>query len=69
MDKWAKALRLVGVGWFIATAIAVGLMAGIWLDSVVGTMPMFTLAGVMLGLVVAFRGIYQLLKPFADGKD
>lgn len=63
MKQWATALRLVGVGWYVAACIVLGLVAGIWLDSVVHTRVVFTLIGLFSGLGLAAFGVYRALLP------
>jgi len=63
MKRWAMALRLVGIGWYVAACIVLGLMAGIWLDSIVNTKVLFALIGLFLGLGLAAFGVYRALLP------
>jgi ATP synthase protein I len=63
MKRWVAALRLVGVGWYIAICIAGGLWLGLWLDREVNTNPLFTLVGLGFGLLLAFFGVYRMLLP------
>ena len=60
MNRWAAALRLVGVGWYIGGSIALGVFAGHWLDTKLDT-SLFWIAGLILGIVVAFYGVYRML--------
>ena len=60
---WVEGLRLLGVGWYVVTAIGGGLVAGLLLDNWADTSPLFTLLGLALGLVVAFWGTYRLIAP------
>ena len=60
MSKWVPALRLTGMGFFIGVCIAGGALAGWWLGS---KKPLFMILGLFIGLVVAFFGVYQMLKP------
>ena len=66
MPTWALALRLMGVGWFVAFSVIIGIVAGLWLDKWLGTKILFTLVGVLLGTTVAFYGLYQMVKPLMD---
>ena len=66
MPTWALALRLMGVGWFVAFSVIIGSVAGLWLDKWLGTKILFTLVGVLLGTTVAFYGLYQMVKPLMD---
>ena len=63
MSRWQAALRLVGVGWFIGISILLGVLGGLWLDSKLGTKPLFVIAGLVFGLVVAFYGVYRMILP------
>ncbi len=66
MPTWALALRLVGVGWFLAASVIIGIVAGLFLDEWLGTNLIFTLLGVLMGIAVAFYGLYQMVKPLLD---
>ena len=59
----ALVLQLIGVGWYIALSIVGGLFLGLWLDQKLGSLPAFTILGVLLGVVLAFYGIYKMLLP------
>ncbi|MFQ5860172.1 MAG: AtpZ/AtpI family protein [Dehalococcoidia bacterium] len=63
MPWWGLALRLMGLGWYIALAILAGTLGGLWLDGVLNTRPWFTLLGVLVGSVVAFYGVYRMVVP------
>jgi ATP synthase protein I len=66
MDKWAQAFRLLGLGFYVAACIAGGILAGWWLG---GKRPVFIIAGLIIGLVLAFYGVYQMIRPLMDNKD
>ena len=68
MRRWVAALRFIGVGWFIAISILLGVLGGLWLDSKFGTRPILVIVGLILGLVVAFYGVYRMLLPLMRGK-
>ena len=57
------AVRLLGLGWYVAIAIILGVVGGLWLDDRIGTLPLFTLLGVLLGSVAAFYGLYRMVEP------
>ena len=61
------AMRLLGLGWYVAIAIILGIAGGIWLDNRMGTLPLFTLLGVLLGSVAAFYGLYRMVEPLFNG--
>jgi F0F1-type ATP synthase assembly protein I len=57
------ALRFIGLGWYVAFCIVIGIMGGFWLDHVAGTLPLFVILGTLLGVAAAFYGIYKLVQP------
>ncbi len=61
MGGLPPALRLLGIGWYVAFCIAAGVGGGVWLDSKLDISPAFTLAGLFLGLFLAFWGGYRML--------
>jgi ATP synthase protein I len=63
MEKWGPAIKLIGVGLYIVACIFGGTLGGLWLDRTIHTEPIFLLVGLVLGLVVAFWGVYQMLIP------
>jgi hypothetical protein len=60
------ALQLIGMGWYVAVCIIGGLLGGVWLDRKLDVLPVFTLAGVVLGTVMAFYGIYKMVLPLLN---
>ena len=65
----AGLLRLLGMGWYVATCIVLGLVGGIWLDQQTNTLPLFTLLGLFLGLISAFVGIYRMVQETVEDED
>ena len=63
MDRRLIALRLLGLGWYVALCIVAGAAGGIWLDRLSGLTPLFTLLGVLFGTVAAFYGLYKMVIP------
>jgi len=61
MGGLPPALRLVGIGWYVALCIAGGVMGGVWLDDKFDLSPFLTLAGLFVGLLAAFWGGYRML--------
>jgi hypothetical protein len=57
---------LFTVGWFVALSVTIPTMIGFWLDSPgrFDSRPLFTLIGFFLGTVIAFYGLYQMLRRF-----
>ena len=60
------ALRLAGLGWYVALSIVFGVVGGLGLDKLAGTIPLFTLLGTLLGSVVAFWGLYKMVQPLLN---
>jgi ATP synthase protein I len=69
MQKWQASFRVIGFGWFIALAILLGVMGGIWLDNKLGTRPLFIIIGLFLGLAIAIYGAVKMLLPLANDND
>ena len=69
MPRWVAALRLVGVGFFIGGSILLGVFAGLWLDTRLNSEPTWMIVGLLLGLVIAFYGVYRMLLPFMSNKQ
>ena len=67
MNLMALALRLTGLGWYVAICIVVGVVGGLGLDKLVGTLPLFTLLGTGLGSIAAFWGLYKMIQPVLSG--
>ncbi len=69
MKRGAAALGLTGIGFYIAGAIILGILGGLWLDNKLNSKPLFIIAGLILGIVVAFYGVYKMLRPYISNKD
>ena len=63
------ALRLLGLGWYIALCIILGVGGGVWLDRELDVLPLFTLLGVFLGSGLAFYGVYKMVVPLLGGDE
>ena len=66
-NTWLIALRLTGLGWYVATCIVLGILGGFGLDKLLGTTPLFILLGTVLGTVIAFWGLYKMVQPILYG--
>ena len=66
MPRWALALRLTGLGWYIALCIITGVVAGIFLDRWIGSGIIFLLVGVLFGTTLAFYGVYRMVLPLMN---
>jgi len=63
MNRWEKALRLVGLGWYIGVCIVLGILGGLWLDDRLHTTPIMLIIGLLLGIFIAFFGVYRMVLP------
>jgi ATP synthase protein I len=61
---WADLLGLVGIGWYIAACIVLGVLGGVWLDGKLNSRPLLTIIGLFLGIIIAFYGVYRMLLPY-----
>lgn len=52
---------LLGIGWYFAICVVLGVLAGRWLDGRLGSDPLFTLIGTFIGLAAALYGGYRML--------
>ena len=59
-------LSLMGMGFYIAIAIILGIWGGHWLDGKMNTGPLWLLIGLVLGIAVAALGVYNMIKPFME---
>lgn len=60
---------MLGVGFFVAGSIILGVVGGHWLDGRLNSEPLFLIIGILLGIVVAFYGVYAMLRPFLKDKQ
>ena len=56
MRQWPPAMQLMGIGWYVATCIVLGVVGGVLLDGELGTGFALTLVGLALGLASAGLG-------------
>ena len=61
-ERLALALRLLGIGWYVAVCIAGGTYGGFLLDRKLELSPLFTLLGLGLGIAVALVGMMRMLQ-------
>ena len=68
MPQWLIiALRLTGLGWYIALCIILGVLGGLWLGQLTGQPALLILLGVVLGSVIAFYGVWRMVLPAIYG--
>ena len=68
MEQWRIALRVIGMGWYMAFAILGGVFGGIWLGDKFGAKPAFLIIGILTGLVMAGHGVYQVVRPLMNNQ-
>ena len=51
------------MGWYIGGCIVLGVVGGLWLDSKFNTEPILVIVGLILGVIVAFYGVYRMILP------
>jgi F0F1-type ATP synthase assembly protein I len=69
MAWWVLALRLSGLGFYIATCVVGGIALGVWLDRVFETRIVFLLVGLFVGCTSAFYGTYRMVVPLFGGNN
>jgi F0F1-type ATP synthase assembly protein I len=65
--EWVRPLGfLLTVGWYVALSIVIPTLIGYWLDRPerFNTRPLYALIGFFLGSVIAFYGLYRMLRQF-----
>lgn len=60
------AMRLIGMGWYIAICIILGVFGGIQLDKVFDTEKLFTVLGLFVGLFFGLWGGWLQLREVLD---
>ena len=66
MYRLPPAARLIGIGWYFAVCIVIGVVGGVLLDRVADTTPLLTLLGLAFGMFTAFYGGYRMLREVLD---
>ena len=65
--EWIKPLWfLFTVGWYVVLSVLIPTGIGFWLDQPqqFNSRPLYTLIGFSIGTIVAFYGLYQMLRQF-----
>ena len=56
------------MGRYIGVCIVLGVLAGLWLDNKFNTKPWLVIAGLILGVFLAFYGVYRMIRPNVNKK-
>ena len=66
--KMGTALRLLGIGWYVALCIVGGGLVGVWLDGWLDLeQPVFRAIGLLAGVALAVFGMYRMLMAVLAG--
>lgn len=60
MDKREALSLALNLGWTMFFSLVIPLLVGVWLDRKLGTLPLFTLIGAMLGVLAATVGVARM---------
>ncbi len=63
--RWAGVIRFIGIGWYIAACILLGALGGRWIGQKLDSHSsevIFTILGLIVGLIAAFLGVYRMFK-------
>jgi len=67
IKEWIRPLWfLTSIGWYVALSLVIPTAIGYWLDRPenMNTHPLLTLIGFGLGTIIAFYGLYRMLRTF-----
>jgi len=71
--RWAGVIRFVGIGWYISACILLGAFGGRWIGQKLdgrGSEIIFTILGLIVGLILAFLGVYRMFRTIDnDNQD
>lgn len=63
MDKWLPALKLTGIGFYVATCIVGGALIGWWLGD---KQLLYIMIGLVAGVLIAGYGVYRMLRSIIN---
>jgi len=60
-SKIGTVARLVGIGWYVAICISLGAIVGVWADKTLGTSPILSVLGTLVGVATSVLGMVRML--------
>jgi len=70
MKKWEAVGEAMQLSWVMLFSLLIPLLAGIWLDSKLGTKPWLTLIGIFLGIGAATVGVARMaIRMFGPARN
>ncbi len=70
MKRWAAALQLIAVGWYIALSLLIPSMIGLFIfDRKFNSTPLFTLIGLGLGTLIMVYGVYRMIRQVQKAEE
>ena len=57
------------MGWYVGASIFLAVAGGIWLDKKLNSSPFLVIIGLLLGIIVAFYGVYKMVLPNLNDKN
>ena len=59
--KIGTVAQLVGIGWYVADCIGLGAVVGVWVDRTLGTSPILSVLGTLVGVAASVLGMVRML--------
>ena len=65
MVNWVRVVQFLILGWYVGFCIVGGIAVGVIVDAKMGTGPVLTVVGLILGILLAFFGLYRMVRSIA----
>lgn len=65
--SWGYFALFSEVGLVLLVTILAGILAGYWVDQQLGTIPIFVLVGLVVGMTAGAVAVYRLIQRFLTG--
>jgi len=63
--NWVRVVQFLILGWYVGFCIVGGIAVGVIVDAKMGTGPVLTVVGLIVGIVLAFFGLYRMVRSIA----